>query len=335
MSQEQIRFGVIGTNKITDWFIESAKQIEAFQLTAVYSRSEEKATEFADKYQVPYRFSDLRAMAESDVIDAVYIASPNALHAEQSILFLNNKKHVLCEKAFASNAAEVREMIETARLNHMILMEAMISTQMPNFKAVQKHLPRLGKIRRYCGVYCQYSSRYDSYKEGMILNAFRPELSNGSLMDIGVYCIHPMIYLFGKPDRIKADAIMLESGVDGEGSMICSYKDMQGIAIYSKITNSGLSSEIQGEEGNILFQHTADFDQAKIVFRDGTEEVISQVQLKDTMYYEISAFIDLVKKRDFDTAAHLLQISQLVMECMDEARRQIGLDFPADQGRAL
>ena len=70
---------------------------------AVYSRTEERANEFADKYQIPYRFSDLESMAKSDQIDAVYIASPNSFHAEQAILCMENGKHVLCEKPMASN----------------------------------------------------------------------------------------------------------------------------------------------------------------------------------------------------------------------------------------
>jgi predicted dehydrogenase len=222
-------------------------------------------------------------------------------------------------------------MIDAAKRNQVILMEAMRSTQTPNFKAVKNHLHRIGKIRRYCGIFCQYSSRYDAYKEGVVLNAFKPELSNGSLMDIGVYCIHPMISLFGKPVGIKANAVMLESGVDGEGCLVCTYEGIEGIAIFSKIANSGLPSEIQGEEGSILIEHMVNFDRVKIVFRDGTEEEISQIQRKDTMYYEIDQFINLVIKRDFETQDYLLQISQEVMECLDEARRQIGLVFLADK----
>ncbi|MDF2485865.1 MAG: dehydrogenase, partial [Herbinix sp.] len=98
-----------------------------------------------------------------------------------------------------------------------------------------------------------------------------------------------------------------------------------------KIANSGLPSEIQGEEGSILIEHMVNFDRVKIVFRDGTEEEISQIQRKDTMYYEIDQFINLVIKRDFETQDYLLQISQEVMECLDEARRQIGLVFLADK----
>lgn len=330
MASEAIRFGVIGTSTITEWFLSGASHVKDFILTAVYSRNKEKAKEFAQKHDVQHIFTNLNEMAESNLIDAVYIASPNALHAEQTLLFLNNKKHVLCEKAFASNAKEVTKMIDTAKNNQLILMEAIKTIYLPNFKVVKDNLHRIGKIRNYFGNYCQYSSRYDKFKEGMVLNAFKPELSNGSLMDIGVYCIHPMINLFGKPKNLKANALFLKSGVDGEGSILFKYDDMDAIAMYSKITNSNLPSEIQGENGNIIINNINTFENVKILFKDGKEENLSKFHIKDNMYYEIDAFINLIKNRDIETSLNYLQISKCVLETMDESRKQIGLVFPAD-----
>ena len=68
-------------------------------------------------------------------------------------------KHVLCEKPFASNAKEVRAMIEASRTYNVTLMEAMKPTLTPNFLAVRENLGRVG-IRRYFACYCQYSSTY-------------------------------------------------------------------------------------------------------------------------------------------------------------------------------
>ena len=184
MRNGKVRFGVVGTNFITDWVIAGARQDERFELAAVYSRTQERADEFAAKHQIPHTFTSLEAMAESPLIDAVYIASPNFLHAEQSILCMSRGKHVLCEKPFASNAKEVRAMIEASERYGVTLMEAMKPTLTPNFKAARAALNRLGTIRRYFSCYCQYSSRYDKFKEGIVLNAFRPELSNGAMMDI-------------------------------------------------------------------------------------------------------------------------------------------------------
>lgn len=327
----KVRVGVIGTNNITDWFLNGAKEVEDFKLEAVYSRTENKAREYADKYNVENIFTNLEEMAKSDLIDAVYIASPNSLHAEQSILFLKNKKHVLCEKAFGSNVKEVKEMIKVAKENEVLLMEAMKTTMLPNFQVIKENLHRIGKVRRYFTSFCQYSSRYDKYKNGEILNAFKPELSNGALMDIGVYCIEPMVNLFGKPKSIKANGFMLESGVDGQGSIILDYEDMDGIAMYSKISNSYLPSEIQGEEGSIIIEKINTFTKIKLILRSGEEIDLSKEQVADDMYYEAKEFVELIKNKKLESKINNFETSIKTMEIMDEARRQIGLIYAADK----
>lgn len=75
-----IRFATVGTNWITERFLEAASAIDDFQLTAVYSRTEERAAEFAGKHGAAHYFTSLKEMAESKAYDAVYLASPNAFH---------------------------------------------------------------------------------------------------------------------------------------------------------------------------------------------------------------------------------------------------------------
>lgn len=326
-----VRFGVIGTNRITEKWIQDAQDLADFTLSAVYSRTEDKAKEFACKFDIPHTYTDLTSMALSKEIDAVYIASPNALHAEQAILMMKHGKHVLCEKAIASNIAELKAMIETANKHQVVLMEAMKSTLLPNFQAITEHLPKIGKVRRYVASYCQYSSRYDAYKEGTILNAFKPELSNGSLMDIGVYCIYPLMVLFGEPVEVKANAYMLESGVDGEGSLLLAYKDMEAVIFHSKIASSYLPSEIQGEDGTILIEGLSEMRDVEIRYRDGRVEKITRPQVNETMRYETKEFITVIREGRLESAINSHANSLATMRVMQEARRQIGLIFPADQ----
>ena len=146
---DRIRFGVVGTNFITDWVIAGALQDSRFELVAVCSRSEERAEEFARKHDIPHRFTSLEEMAASPFIDAVYIATPNFLHASQSILCMSCGKHVLCEKPLASTAAEAREMLAASERYNVTLMEAMKPTLTPNFKSVMDNIGKAGKVRRY------------------------------------------------------------------------------------------------------------------------------------------------------------------------------------------
>jgi scyllo-inositol 2-dehydrogenase (NADP+) len=145
-------------------------ELESFSLTAVYSRTPARALEFATKYKVEQVFTSLEDMAKSTAIDAVYIASPNSCHAQQAVLFMNHQKHVLCEKAIASNVKELTAMIDAARRNKVTLMEALKTTFLPNFQAISENLPKIGKIRRFFSCKCQYSSRYDAFKEGKATN---------------------------------------------------------------------------------------------------------------------------------------------------------------------
>ncbi|WP_042170895.1 Gfo/Idh/MocA family protein [Paenibacillus gorillae] len=326
-----VRFGIIGSNFITESFVDAAGQANQVEITAIYSRTADKAQAYADKHGIANTFTDIEEMASSDLIDAIYIASPNSLHAQYAITFMKAGKHVLCEKPIASNTKELRQMIETAKQHQVLLMEAMKSTLVPNFEAIQQNLQRIGKVRHYYASFCQYSSRYDAYKEGVVMNAFLPEFSNGSLMDIGTYCIYPLVVLFGKPDRIQASAVMLESGVDGKGSLILSYGEMEAVLQHSKISSSNLPAEIQGEGGNIIIERISQPSSVRLQYRDGSEEDVSRPQVSNTMVYEIQAFADLIHAGQTESPVNSYANSLTVMEIMDEARRQIGLVFPADQ----
>ncbi|MBY0597945.1 Gfo/Idh/MocA family protein [Bacillus bingmayongensis] len=325
-----IRFGIIGTNTITTKFIEDSLTLKDFSLTAVYSRTKDKAKAFASKYNVATTFTSLESMAKSDVIDAVYIASPNSLHAEQAILFMEHGKHVLCEKPLASHTKEVEKMIQTAKKHNVVLMEALKSTLLPNFQTIQDNIHKIGKVRRYFASFCQYSSRYDAYKEGTILNAFNPALSNGALMDIGVYCIYPMVVLFGAPSHVQANAYLLDSGVDGEGSLLLKYDDMEAVIMYSKISNSYVPSEIQGEKGNIIIDKISSPTKIEIHYPDGRIEDITYPQSIATMSYETKEFIELIEQNQLQSTVNSHTTSMITAKIMEEARKQIGLSFPAD-----
>ncbi|MDR1939131.1 MAG: Gfo/Idh/MocA family oxidoreductase [Tannerellaceae bacterium] len=334
-----LRFGVVGTNFISDWVIAGARQDERFRLTAVYSRTQERADAFAAKHGIAHTFTSLEEMAQSPLIDAVYIASPNFLHASQSILCMQHGKHVLCEKPLASNALEARAMIAASRTYKVCLMEAMKPTLTPNFLAIKDKLKQIGRVRRYFACYCQYSSRYDKYKEGIVLNAFKPEYSNGAMMDIGIYTVYPMVVLFGRPLKIDASGVVLSSGVDGQGAVNFLYEGMNATVLYSKIANSSLPTEIQGEDGNITADRINIIGQVSYTPRlqaasgkgpQPAAQDISAPTDKDEYYYEVAEFIDLVLAGKGESTVNTHDNSLITMEIIDEVRRQLGVVYPAD-----
>lgn len=322
----KVKFGIIGTSKITEQFLEASKTHKDFELVAVYSRKLEKAKSFGEKFGATVFFDNLETFANSKEFDAVYIASPNAFHHKQSIVCLRGKKHVLCEKAFAINKKQASEMIKVANENNVLLTEAMRSTSTKGFLEVKKNIHKIGEIRRYFAAFCQYSSRYDAYKKGIVENIFKKEMCAGSLMDIGVYTIAPMINLFGMPEDILATSYMLESGVDGKGSAIFNYGEFDAIISHSKISNSNLGIEIQGEEGNIVANNIL-FEDVKIIYRDGRVEEIYKENLANNMFYEIEDFIKNINEGKIDSEVNPLSNSLKVVKVMEKIRKQTNIDF--------
>ncbi|MBJ7222561.1 MULTISPECIES: Gfo/Idh/MocA family protein [unclassified Brenneria] len=323
-----IRFAIVGTSWISRQFVDAAHETGKMKLTAIYARTPEKAQQYQADYLVDTLFSSLEAMAESDLIDAVYIASPNSLHCEQSLLFLSHGKHVICEKPLASNLYEVEQMIACANAHQVVLFEAFKTASLPNFSVVRQALPKVGKLRKVLLNYCQYSSRYPKYLAGENPNTFNPAFSNGSVMDIGYYCLAFAVAQWGMPATVQASATLLESGVDAHGSIVMHYGDFDVVIIHSKVSNSVIASEIQGEEGSLVIEKLSQCQRVTFIPRDGKPLDLSQPQHINSMLYEAEAFATRVANNDIDHAE--LARSRAVAGLLTEIRRQTGVIFPAD-----
>ncbi len=324
-----IRFATIGTNFVVDWFLKAASQCGELQYEAAYSRSEDTARAFGARYGAKGYCTDLKELAGRGDIDAVYVASPNSLHFEQAALMLMNGKHVLCEKTITSNPMELKTLLRLAEEHQVTVMEAMRSVFDPGFQIIRENLVRLGRIRRVTFQYGKYSSRYDSFKKGIVENAFNPAFSNGALTDIGVYCIHPLVKLFGLPKQIRAEGLLLENGVDGAGTILASYDGMQAELLYSKISDNRLPSQIQGEEGTMVIREIPNPYEVAFYDRKGNKEVLVSHENELNMIHEIREWINVIEGRS--QAALHNQYSLMELEVMEEVKKQLGIHFPADK----
>lgn len=325
-----LKIGIIGTNFISDMFCEAAKEVPGLELYAVYSRKQDTGHSFAGKYSIPNVYTDYDRFLDSE-LDAVYVASPNFVHCRQTIQALERGKHVLCEKVMAMNEQEVRSMIDCARRNDKVLLEAMRPDFDPAFDVIRQTLPRIGRLRRATFEFCQYSSRYDSFREGVVQNAFNPEIGNAAIMDIGVYCIHSLVRLFGMPKKVDALSVRLKNGFDGSGIVLMEYEDMIAEAVYSKISASVNPSVIQGEDGSILIDYISKPETLRLRLRKGSRdtldggetELLPFTPAKNNMVYEIREFMRLIENNE--TEHHYLNYSLDTIRVIDEARQQAGI----------
>ena len=327
-----LKIGMIGTNFISDDFCAAAAQVPGAELSAVYSRKQETGDAFAARHGIPQVYTDYDEFLDSG-LDAVYVASPNFAHCAQTLKALNHKKHVLCEKVMAVNEQEVRSMIDCARQNNVVLLEAMRPDFDPAYDLIEQNLPRIGKLRRATFEFCQYSSRYDSFREGIIQNAFNPELGNAAVMDIGVYCIHSLVRLFGAPKNVKAFSTKLSNGFDGSGIVLLEYEDMTAEAVYSKIAVSVTPSVLQGEDGSIMIDYISKPESVSLRLREsardtltgGTIKKLPYTPAKNNMIFEIQEFLKLIEKKEVDHK--YLKYSLDTIRVLDEVRRQTGIRF--------
>ncbi len=323
-----MRFGIIGTNFISDRFLASLPFTDA-TVTAVLSRKRETGKAFAKKHGIPFVYTDLSDFLASDAFDAVYVASPNALHKEQSIAALRAGKHVLCEKPIAPSLREYEQMRAVANERGLILLEAMRPIFDRGWQAVRDSLKAVGRIRTVHLDFCQYSSRYDAFLSGRVENAFNPSLSNAALLDIGVYPIAVAVMLFGTPSAVKSHSLFLENGFEGGGSALLSYNGFAVSITYSKVCDSASASVILGEEGSISVDKVSE-PLAITLKRRGEEATPLLWELSeapDNMFLEIAAFCRMVKEGDsVETDA----ISRATLSVMDAIRRENGIRFPSD-----
>ncbi len=344
----KIRFATIGTSGICERFIDALTQTEGAELVGCYSRSLDKARSFGESRGATRFFDDLAALAAADEVDAVYIASPNSLHAAQARAMVRGGKHVLVEKAFASNAVEASGVFEAAAAHGVVAMEAMRNLHTPGFAAVRACLPELGQVRIADFSFSKVTSRMSRFRAGERVNIFDPHMAAGALMDIGVYCVAPAVALFGAPDRVAAVACTADvpgcepgdpcSVIDLSGVLALGYADKSVSLTYGKVSDDQLSCQVQGEDATLVFDkvycpeslRVFDHEDKGLVFT--VDEVAARRVETSTpendMVCELEDFLGAIEGSGAD--ARFREITLGTLAVMDEARRQVGVVFPAD-----
>ena len=327
MKSKTLLLGVIGSNFVADWFCDTVKITDGAVLAAVYSRTDERGHAFADKHGIPAVFTDMEAFLSSD-IDAVYIASPNICHFPQAMDAVRHKKHVLVEKPACLNEEQFRTLLREAEKNGVTVLEAMRPGHDPAVERAREAMGKIGTVRRAVFDFCQYSSRYDRYKQGEILNAFNPALGNAALMDIGVYAVHCCVMLFGRPESVYAKSVILRNGMEGMGTAFLTYPGMQAEITWSKITDSASPSVILGEGGAVLLGKLSTVESVTLVPRGGEAEDVTGERPENNMVYELTDFLAAV--RGEADPAPWQENTALTLALMDEIRRQNAIVFPGE-----
>ncbi|MGL5435304.1 MAG: Gfo/Idh/MocA family protein [Lachnospiraceae bacterium] len=328
-----MKMGIAGAGMIAAELLNFAHEVEGLEITAICAtpKSEDKLKGLCSRYGIPVYYLDYEQMAADEMVEVVYLATPNCMHYDMCKTAIAAGKHIICEKPFTSNAAEARELIRLAKEKDVIILEAVTTNYLPNMLAVKKHLPELGDIKVVTANYSQYSSRYDAWKAGQIMPAFNPEMSGGALMDLNVYNINLMVFLFGRPLSVNYMA-NIERGIDTSGILTMDYGSFKCICIGAKDCKAPVTSNIQGISGCLTIPFpTNTVDGFTVLSNQGDTVSYDYNDGRHRMYHEFVKFVDVIENGDSEFARDMLAITEIVMDILTEARDKAGIIFPADR----
>ncbi|TWT84520.1 1,5-anhydro-D-fructose reductase [Planctomycetes bacterium CA13] len=202
-----VRFGVLGTGRITRRLVADLQSTDGVEVTAIASRTAERAKWYADQFGIAAGIAGYDALIKREDVDAVYIALPPSMHAEWSIGAAAQKKHILCEKPLTVSCEEADALDRACRENQVRWLDAtgwLHHERTETFAKwiAEKHFGEIGHISAAVSFYQPFQS--DEHR-------LDPKLGGGCLLDLGWYSGGLIRFVTGKmPTAIYADSVIRE-----------------------------------------------------------------------------------------------------------------------------
>ena len=196
-ASNRVGYAVVGLGQIAEVAVLPAfRHSKRAKLVALVSGSEKKAAKLAAKFGASdyYTYEDFSLCLNHPQVDAVFIATPNGLHAEYTERAAAAGKHVLCEKPMANTVDECQRMIEACKANHVRLMIAYRKYYDPASVALKK-LITTGKLGRLKVIHSAFTIFLPPTKKAPGWHFDRKLSGGGSLVDVGVYCVNTARWL--------------------------------------------------------------------------------------------------------------------------------------------
>ena len=325
-TSKKLNWGIIGLGKIAHAFVKDLQLVEACSLVAVASRSQNKATEFAQQYQATKAYSSYTELFQDPEVDIVYIATPHNLHASLAIEAMNAGKHVLCEKPLAVNRVQVSNMIEAATQNQVFLMEAFWSRFNPSIREIIQRIDKgeLGKIKQ---VSANFSFHLDAPIES---RAYNMDLAGGALLDVGVYPIFLAYVTLGMPSEMYAISNFHETGADLQTTAILKYDQAVAHVMGGFETHSDMRAEICGTKASVFIEPRWHETRAYSLLNNETkktEHFPHPFQGKGFIF-EIEECLKCIHAGKLASDLWSWQNSLDLIQICDDIRKQIGLRYP-------
>lgn len=244
---EGLRYGICSTSSIAPRFIAAVREGKAGEITAVSSRTLEKAREKATEWNIPYAYGSHVELFRDKNVNTVYVSSVNSEHYGMVKTALEYGKNVVCEKPCTVSSEQTEELFRIAGEKGLFLVEAQKMLFLPVINEVAKRIKEgfIGDVK-FVDFSHSFSAGYNDW-------LFDPALGGGTLLSAGIYAIQFLISFFGDIKNVKGVCVNDEglaekgyviSGVTENGVMFCA-KNSTDTAFENKAVIYGTSGKIE------------------------------------------------------------------------------------------
>jgi len=324
---DKIHWGILGTGAIAGKFAQGLAALPDASLVAVGSRTQSAADAFARQFNVPRRHASYEALVNDPAVNAIYVATPHPLHAENTLMALKAGKPVLCEKPFAINARQAKSVIQKARAKKLLVMEAMWTRFLPIMVRLREMVARdiIGDLRMLTA---DFGFRAPE-RTGRL---FDPALGGGALLDVGIYPVSLASMLFGPPSQIAGVAELGPTGVDEQAAITLKHPGGQLAVLHAAIqTSTPMEACLLGSKGKIKL-HTPWWKGTDLTLSldDGGEEFLEFPFTANGYQFEAAEFMECLRTRRLQSAVLPLDETLSIMKTLDTLRAQWGLKYPME-----
>ena len=322
-----IRWGIAGPGDIAVGFANGLQLLDDAEIFAVGSRSADRARDFAAKYGASAAYGSYEDLAADQRVDAVYVATPQSRHEQDTLLFLEAGKHVLCEKPFALNQAQAQRMIDAAPQRGLFLMEAMWSRFLPAYRVLADLLgeqaigqPQL--VEADFGFHRPFDPTHRLYD---------PERGGGGILDLGVYPVQLASLVLGTPTSVVALGRIGETGVDEHVAAVLGHSGGElGVVKASITTNMSCTARISGTEGVIELPPFMHCPGSLTVVRGFEREEIDGTWEGGGLQFQVEEFHRCLAAGEIESPVITHAETLSIMGTLDQIRECIGLRFPGE-----
>lgn len=328
---KKIRWGILGCGKIANKFASDLRLVENAELAAIGGRDKIKSKEFAEKFHPKFTYNTYEELASSPEVDVIYVATPHGFHYENVMLCLKHNKAVLCEKAFALNTIQLKEMISLAKKQKVFLMEAFWTKFIPQYEKMME-LIKAGTIGEVKLIQADFGFKAPEPKAQRL---YDPALGGGSLLDIGIYPVFLAQTILGKPVEVQAMMTAYDTNVDEQIVMTLKF-EKGALAVLSSTfaVDTPVEAVIAGTKGRIHMRnrfHNPLGTMELIIEKEPPQPV--EVFREDGFGYQFEArhVGECLRKGLSESPIMSHADSLLLMETLDEIRKVCGIKYSVDQ----